>query len=580
MRKHHQQHSRHETGSPEAAPQTPLPNTTKPTSVVVDLPAQMYLIGCGTKTLTGASGQTMGFKAWNLLRMTELGLPVPPAFVLGTDYSVNPASRDRAATPEVWRVGLTALEAATGLAFGDAARPLLLSVRSGAAVSMPGMMETLLNIGLCDATISGLVRLTGNPRLAWDAYRRLVATYGEVVANLPAAVFESANTELFGARDCDDLDFIELRQLTHRYLELYAQTAGHPFPQQPEQQLSGAIGAVLASWNSAKASEYRRLKKISDAIGTAVTVQNMVFGNAGGRSGAGVGFTRDPASGERALWVDFLFNAQGEDVVSGRRSAQGHEELSTILPAVWLELEHAAAKIEQAFHDMQDFEFTVEDGKLFMLQSRDGKRTPRAQARIALDLFDEGIIDHATASARTAGIDRENLASSRIIAENGMAPKSLGRAATASSGIATGEIALDEARVKARHGAGVDIILVRRDAETADLAALELAKGLLTARGARTSHAAVIARQLGTVCLVGCADLQIDTTTRTIKFGDAIYHEGELLTLDGNSGDIYAGTIKTETDYPEDLLARLKSLRDSIEAQIGQPKPTLPLSLR
>jgi pyruvate, orthophosphate dikinase len=527
------------------------------------VPTDVYLIGCGDTGAPGGepSARTMGFKAWNLLRMDRLSLPVPPAFVIGTRYCAGPAARARAAEPDLWRDGLLALQRATGLGLGDARRPLLLSVRSGAPVSMPGMMETLLNIGLCDATVGGLLRQTGNPRLVWDAYRRLVASYGEVVAGLPAQLFEDAATDLFGARDDGDLDFADLRLLTRRFLAVYAQAAQRPFPQQPAGQLAGAIDAVFASWHAPKARQYRHLNGIPDAIGTAVTVQCMVFGNAGGRSGAGVGFTRDPASGDPDLWVDFLFNAQGEDVVSGRRSANGHEQLATVLPQVWQSLAQAAKQLEQAFGDMQDFEFTVQDGRLYLLQTRSGKRTAQAAARIALDLFDAGLIGHGEALERTAALDRQALARPRIVAAGGAAPAPLGRGASASSGVAVGEIALDEARAVARHGAGVPVVLVRRDAETSDIAALQAAAGLLTQRGARTSHAAVVARQMGKVCLVGSADLVIDEAARVIRIGERSLREGELLTLDGNNGLIYAGAAQVEMEYPEELLARLESLR-------------------
>ena len=527
------------------------------------LPAEVYLIGCGAEAPSGpqASAQTMGFKAWNLLRMAQLSLPVPPAFVLGTHYCSDSSARELAASQSLWKASLHVLERATGLTFGDARRPLLLSVRSGAPVSMPGMMETLLNIGLCDATMGGLLRLTGNPRLVWDAYRRLVATYAEVVTGLSAQLFDETTATLIGTRDERDLDFVELRELTRRFLEVYERAAGRPFPQEPQMQLAGAIEAVFASWQSAKAREYRRLNRIPDAIGTAVTVQSMAFGNAGGKSGAGVGFTRDPATGEPAMWVDFLFNAQGEDVVSGRRSAHGHEQLAAVLPAVWLALQDAARQLEHVFFDMQDFEFTVQEGRLFMLQTREGKRTPNAAARIALDMLEEGLISPDLARERTAALDRESLARPRVVAEGGATLTPLARAAAASSGVAIGEIALDEARAAARRAAGVEIVLIRRNAETRDIAAMELATGLLTQRGARTSHAAVVARQLGKVCLVGCADLHIDEVARTIKFGDTTLHEGDVLTLDGNDGAIYAGAARIEIEYPVELLARLESLK-------------------
>jgi len=534
------------------------------------LPPEVYLIGCGSAAanVKQATLERMGSKAWNLLRMEKMALPVPPAFVLGTHYCTAFSARREDLDFALWQGALQALERATGQALGDARLPLLLSVRSGAPVSMPGMMETILNIGLCEATVGGLLRQTGNPRLVWDAYRRLVATYGEVVAGVPAHLFAMASKALFGERDEGDLDFAESRNLARRFLEIYAEAVGRPFPQDPKEQLSGAIKAVFASWQSAKACEYRRLNQIPDSIGTAVTVQRMVFGNAGGRSGAGVGFTRDPASGEPVPWVDFLFNAQGEDVVSGRRNAHGHEELSAVLPAVWQSMLDAASQLEHAFADMQDFEFTVEDDRLFMLQTRTGKRTPYATARIALDLLDAGLIDADLARQRTAGLDRASLARPRIVAPGGVAPVPLAHAATASSGVATGEVALDEARAHARHAAGVSVVLVRRDAETSDIAALESASGLLTEHGARTSHAAVVARQLGKVCLVGCAELQIDEENHSIKIGMTSLQEGDLLTLDGNEGTVYAGAAQTEIEYPELLLARLELLHQAPKEKV------------
>lgn len=286
----------------------------------------------------------------------------------------------------------------------------------------------------------------------------------------------------------------------------------------------------------------------------------MVFGNSGGQSGSGVGFTRNPVTGEAVPWVDFLFNAQGEDVVSGRRNAHGHEELAAILPTVWQALLTATQALEHHFADMQDFEFTVQEGRLFMLQTRAGKRTPYATARIALDMLDEGLIDRIVVRERTAGLTREVLAQPHIVAASGKALVPLASAASASNGVATGEIALDETRAATRHAAGVSVVLVRRDAETSDIAALELSTGLLTQRGARTSHAAVVARQLGKVCLVSCAELQIDENARSIKICGTTLKEGDLLTLDGNEGKLYAGAVKIEIDYPVELLTRLEAL--------------------
>lgn len=575
MKSHHNHLGRHKSRQERQKPSDqPFPTNLAPlipisvaaathAELSANLPAEVYLIGCGAgaEHADQPSARRIGSKAWNLLRMVQMSLPVPPAFVLGTHYCIDPAARDLAAHPSLWRLALSALEQATGHKFGDIRKPLLLSVRSGAPVSMPGMMETLLNIGLCDATVDGLLRQTGNPRLVWDAYRRLVAAYGEVVAGLSGQLFEKASLELFGERDESDLDFAELQQLTRRYLEVHAQAAGKPFPQDPALQLAGAIKAVLASWQSPKAREYRRLNNIADNIGTAVTVQSMVFGNTGGQSGSGVGFTRDPANGEPALWVDFLFNAQGEDVVSGRRNAHGHDELSAVLPSVWQTLQKAARQLEHAFADMQDFEFTVQEGKLFMLQTRGGKRTPYAAARIALDMLNEGLIDAELANERTAWLNREVLAQPRVVSPAGEPLAPLALAASAGKGVGGGEIALDEARAASRHAAGVPVVLVRRDAETGNIAALESAAGLLTQRGARTSHAAVVARQLGKVCLVGCAELEIDEAARRITLAGRTLAEGDWLTLDGNTGAIYAGAIQTELEYPVDLLERLEALR-------------------
>jgi pyruvate,orthophosphate dikinase len=521
------------------------------------------------------SPEAIGFKAHNLARMARMGLPVPPAFVLDTSWG----PRVDALTPAVWLPALRALERRTGLRFGDARRPLLLSVRSGAPVSMPGMMETLLDIGLNDATVQGLVRLTGNPRLAWDAYRRLVAGYGEIVLGLPAAAFEEGLAQVAGATEERALDFAALRALAHHHLETVRRLHGRPFPQDAVTQLQSAIAAVFASWQGDKAVAYRRLKGLPEAPGTAVTVQRMVFGNAGGLSGAGVGFTRHPSTGEPAPWVDFLFNAQGEDVVSGRRTALGHDELATVAPAVWSRLVEATGALERAFGDMQDFEFTVEEGRLWLLQTRAGKRTPMAEARIALDLLDEGLIDRAQALRRTARLDEALLLQTRLVVDGADASAPLATAQSACSGVAVGEIALDAERAHACRAAGRPAILVRAEADTRDIGALDDAVGLLTVRGARTSHAAVVARQLGKVCLVGCPGLRIDLVARTIRLGDTTLPEGSVLTLDGNGGTIHAGAGQVVREAPADLMARLQALRDGFAADdAATATPTSPPS--
>ena len=516
----------------------------------------LYLIAGAQPLDPRATPDALGFKAYNLARLAAIGLNVPPAIVLGTGYCATP----EAVTPALWGKALVRLEAATGSRLGDPRRPLLLSVRSGAPVSMPGMMDTLLNIGLTDRTLSGMIRQTGHPRLAWDAYRRLVAGYGEVVAGIEAAAFD-ADLDAVSAGEAErELDFAALRELTERHLDTYQRLAGDAFPQDAQVQLQQAIAAVFRSWSSDKAKTWRTLRHLSDDMGTAVTVQRMVFGNAGGLSGAGVGFTRNPSDGDPEPWIDFLFNAQGEDVVSGRRTAEGQNSLAAVAPLVWQELIAATQLLERQFGDMQDFEFTVEEGELFFLQTREGKRTPLAKARIALDMAEEGLISAATARQRTAELSDADLAVTSLALADGEAAEPLGRAATAASGVVSGEIAFDEAGVRASKARGATVVLVRHDAETRDIAALELADGLLTCRGARTSHAAVVARQLGKVCLVGCEAMALDEAGGWLELNGTRLAEGEPITLDGNTGLIHAGRAHIVTTIPRTLVDRLRRL--------------------
>lgn len=531
-------------------------------------PPHFHLIGAGMRDVPADAGvEQLGMKAWNLARMARMGLAVPEALVIGTHHAAAP---DDALLP-LMSVALPALEDATGLRLGHPAAPLIVSVRSGAAVSMPGMLETLLNVGLCDSTVSGLIRLTGHPRLAWDAYRRLVACFGETVQGLPAGLFEDELQRATAGRDERRLDFAELRDLTRRFLFLYEQASGEAFPQDPRVQVASAVRAVFRSWDAPKARAYRRSQGLDDAIGTAVTLQRMVFGNAGGASGSGVGFTRDPSTGEARLWVDFLANAQGEDVVSGRRDALGHSALERLAPQAWDELCRVAGELERAQGDMQDFEFTVEQGRLYLLQTRNGKRTARAAARIALDLLDEGLIDAVTAMERTRHIREQDLGTTVLAAGDGAGPpiEPLARAVVAGPGAATGAIALDAQGADRRVSPGTGVVLVRQDADTRDVEALEHADGLLTARGARTSHAAVVARQMGKVCLVGCEGLRIDLDRRTVAFCDRTFREGDVITLDGASGRVYPGSVGTRAIVDAELVERLRRLREAGSARSG-----------
>jgi pyruvate,orthophosphate dikinase len=505
----------------------------------------------------------VGNKAFNLMRLAALGLPVPPGFVLSTDFCrafIAAGYRLPAKMPELLAKEIRRVERASGLLFGDRHRPLLVSVRSGAAASMPGMMDTLLNIGLSDRTLPGFIGLTGNPRLAWDCYRRLIQSFAETVQGVAAAPFDAATAAALGhagATSVSELDTLALRELVRSLLEVYADEAGGPFPQAPSEQLEAAVEAVFLSWKSPRAVEYRRLNGLDGLAGTAVTVQRMVFGNAGGRSGAGVGFTRDPATGEKRLYLDFAANAQGEDVVSGRYGLTRADGLERLMPPNYGELREVVRRLETAFLDVQDFEFTIENGKLFLLQTRRAKRTPWAALRIAIDLAEEGLIAPDRALAQLTAIDLDKLVRRRV--RIGETP--LARGVPASLGVASGPIALSSAAAEAFAKDGKTPILVREDTVTADIAGMAVAAGILTARGGRTSHAAVVARQLDKVCLVGCEALTVAGDEQSCRIAGDTLQQGDIVTLDGESGAIYRGEIAAIEERPIAALAKIAAWR-------------------
>jgi len=513
----------------------------------------------------GASPATVGNKAYNLMRLAALGLAVPTGFVLGTElcaaWLADPDAVRRRLR-ELVEPPLRQLEAATGLGFGDERRPLLVSVRSGAAASMPGMLETVLNVGLNERTLRGLLRLTGNPRLAWDSYRRLIANYAETVLGRAAAPFAAATEAALEEQRVGSeraLDTEGLRGLAHEYRKLVERGDGPGFPDGPIDQLVGAIEAVLGSWNSPRALEYRRLNRLEQLVGTAVTVQTMVFGNAGATSGSGVGFTRNPATGENQLYVDFLPNAQGEDVVSGRHRVLDLGAASKLLPAAFGELQTLGPLLEAEFGDVQDFEFTIQDGKLYLLQTRRAKRSAWAAVRIAVDLVAEGHMTPAQALEGLAGYDLEAIERLSVEAVDGASP--LATAVAANVGVAVGALAFDTEAAKALAQRGRPAILVREDIDTADLAGMAAAVGVLTARGGRTSHGAVIARQLDKVCLVGCAALAIEPGGQGCRIGTAGLRAGEVISLDGNTGAIYRGAVTVERERPVRELAIIAGWR-------------------
>ena len=505
---------------------------------------------------------TMGFKAFNLSRMARLGLPVPAAFVLGTPHCRQwhqEPERYRKSLPPLLQEQMHWLQTVTGLGFGDTRRPLLVSVRSGAPLSMPGMMDTLLNIGLCDATSRGLLRTTGNPRQVWDLYRRLVQAFAEVVFGADRGAFQAAQDELLAREKADrvgELDYQGLSELTRRYLALCRELTGNPFPQSPALQLELAVQAVFASWNSPRAATYRGIYGIPDDICTAATVQSMVFGNTGGTSGSGVGFTRDPDTGEKGLYFDFLFNSQGEDLVSGRASGSDAGELFSAQPEMRRELASVCEILEAEFRDAQEFEFTIQDGDLYLLQSRTAKRTPWAALRIAVEQAREGLIGKEEALARLEGLELGDIKRHRLV--GGGHPFCIGQ--SAGIGVAVGPAALDIESARRFYQEGRPPVLIRDEPSTADIEAIHFCAGVLTARGNRTSHAAVVARQLGKPCVTGAAGLRIDTGRQSVECGNRSISPGTTITLDSNTGLIYQGKRELVAEYPTQLLEELRSL--------------------
>jgi pyruvate,orthophosphate dikinase len=523
---------------------------------------QLYLFGCPTPGPRGATAAVVGNKALNLIRMAEAGLPVPPGFVLPTalcrDYFQG-GHRLPDDTTGLLARGVREIEKATGLTFGADRRPLLLSVRSGAPASMPGMLDTVLNVGLCDRTLPALVRMTGNPRHAWDSYRRLIEAYAEGVAGLPAGPFErirEARLRDEGVPALGELDAAALKTLAHEFLDCYEAERGEPFPQDPSAQLAGAVEAVFRSWESPRAVEYRRLNGLTGLAGTAVTVQAMVFGNMGGTSGSGVGFTRDPATGENLLYLDFLWNAQGEDVVSGRAPVQGAAGLHDTMPELYRQLRQVGRQLELLSRDAQDFEFTVQEGRLYLLQSRAAKRTDWAALRIACDLVAEGLIDEATALDRLRGLDLGQIRSVRLAPAKDCRP--LGSGIPAGPGVAVGEVVFEPDEAVRLAGMNRPGILVREDIATGDVAGLAAAAGVLTARGGRTSHAAVVARQLNKVCVVGCRDLVLEPAGRGCRIGGVPVEEGAVLSLDGHTGRVYSGRLEVVVRRPTEYLREVE----------------------
>lgn len=493
----------------------------------------------------------LGGKGANLAEMTKIGLPVPFGFTVTTEactrYYEEGQTIGQDIVDDIY-AKLADLENVTEKKFGDASNPLLVSVRSGAKISMPGMMDTILNLGLNDETVEGLSALTENPRFAYDSYRRFMQMFGDVVMGISKSKYDEifdGRKEFKGVEFDVDLDVDDLKAVIEGYKELYRKEIGTDFPQDPKEQLMEAIKAVFRSWNTERAILYRQLNEIPDDIGTAVNVQSMVFGNMGDTSGTGVAFTRSPVNGEKAIFGEFLVNAQGEDVVAGIRTPQPIAEMAEAFPQVYDDFVKIAGVLENHYTDMQDMEFTVERGKLFMLQTRNGKRTANSAVKIAVDMEAEGLIDKETAITRIEPAMIDQLLHPAFDADELKKAEKMTKGLPASPGAACGKIYFNAADAEAAAANGEKVILVRLETSPEDLAGMVAAEGILTARGGMTSHAAVVARGMGKCCVSGCSEIKVDEAGKKLTIGEYTFVEGDYISLDGGTGEVLKGEVKT-----------------------------------
>lgn len=507
----------------------------------------VYSFNEGSKEMRGL----LGGKGANLAEMTKIGLPVPFGFTVTTEacnqYYADGKKIASGIEDDIY-VYLKELEQVTGKTFGDAANPLLVSVRSGAVFSMPGMMDTILNLGLNDHTVEGMAKLTDNQRFAYDSYRRFIQMFGDVVQEIAKSKFDAIFDAQKKKSHCQydvELSTEDLKEIIIGYKKLYREEMGKDFPQDPKEQLMEAVKAVFRSWNNERAILYRKLNDIPGDLGTAVNVQSMVFGNMGNTSGTGVAFTRNPATGENQIFGEFLVNAQGEDVVAGIRTPQPIAEMAQAFPEVYKEFERIANLLEKHYTDAQDMEFTVERNQLFMLQTRNGKRTAAAAVKIAVDMVQEGLIDKRVAVTRLEPAQIDQLLHPTFDPNDLKKGEKLAKGLPASPGAATGKIYFNADEVAAAVADGNPAILVRQETSPEDLAGMVAAEGILTARGGMTSHAAVVARGMGKCCVAGCSEILVDEEARKLMIGDRTLTEGDFISLDGSAGVVYQGKIKT-----------------------------------
>jgi pyruvate,orthophosphate dikinase len=534
--------------------------------VYVKMKKFVYSFNEGSKDMK----DLLGGKGANLAEMTKIGLPVPFGFTVTTEACNRYYDEGKKIGDDIVASifeKLEELENTTGKKFGDVENPLLVSVRSGAKISMPGMMDTILNLGLNDQTVEGLAALTENPRFAYDSYRRFIQMFGDVVMEIAKTKFDAifdAKKEEHGYEFDVDLTTEDLKEIIVGYKALVKEEMGRDFPQEPKDQLMEAIMAVFRSWNNDRAILYRQLNEIPDSIGTAVNVQSMVFGNMGETSGTGVAFTRSPVNGEKAIFGEFLVNAQGEDVVAGIRTPQPIAEMAQAFPEVYTEFTRIAELLEKHYTDMQDMEFTVERNKLFMLQTRNGKRTAPAAVKIAVDMQSEGLIDKETAVMRIEPAQIDQLLHPMFDAEELKEAEKLTKGLPASPGAATGQIYFNASDAETAVANGAKAILVRLETSPEDLAGMVAAEGILTARGGMTSHAAVVARGMGKCCVSGCAEIKVDEEAKELTIGEYVFKEGDYISLDGTAGDVLKGQIKTVPPELSGDFAEIMSWADEI----------------
>ena len=514
----------------------------------------LYYFSEGSQAFGGdktAMRNTLGGKGSGLAEMTAAGMPVPQGFTITTEACTQYYADGRQINAEIQAdifAHVKGLEEITGKKLGDVENPLLVSVRSGARQSMPGMMDTILNLGLNDASVEGLAKKTGNPRFAYDSYRRFVQMFADVVMGVSKSLFEEEIDKMKAAKGVTndvDLDADDLKQLVVIFKKIYEDNEHKPFPQDPNEQLIEAVKAVFRSWDNPRANVYRKMNEIPYEWGTAVNVQQMAFGNSGDRSGTGVAFTRDPATGAKKLMGEYLINAQGEDVVAGVRTPMPIAQMEEKFPEAFHQFVQVCSTLENHYHDMQDMEFTVENGKLFMLQTRNGKRTAQAALKIACDLVDEGMIDEKQAVLMIDPRNLDTLLHPQFDAEALAKANPMGKGLGASPGAACGKIVFNADDAIEWKKRGEKVVLVRLETSPEDITGMKAAQGILTVRGGMTSHAAVVARGMGTCCVSGCGDIAMDEANKKFTLGGKTFHEGDFISIDGSTGKIYDGIIPT-----------------------------------